>query len=333
MRFSIPRARLLRSFGAAFAVPIWLSPISAPAPAPVPQLAPVVVRAEPLPEAVSSHVVVISIDGLRPDAIRTFGAETLQRLMREGSYSLEARTILPSVTLPSHTSMLTGVGPEVHGITWNDNRVATEGRVAVPTIFAQAHEAGLSTAAIVSKGKFHHLLVPGMVDHVDAPEGNDKRFAHRTADQAVRYLETEKPNLMFVHFGEPDYAGHVFGWMGTAYGWAVRRADHAVERVLAAADRAFGEGNYTVILSADHGGHGRTHGTSDRRDVTIPWITWGKGVRAGSIIPAGIHTTDTAITALWLLGVEVPAPRTGRAVRSAFQVDETVLQPVLAARR
>ena len=65
---------------------------------------------------VTSHVVLVSIDGLRPDAIEAFGAGTLQRLMREGSYTLSATTILPSKTLPSHTSMLTGEDVDEHGI-------------------------------------------------------------------------------------------------------------------------------------------------------------------------------------------------------------------------
>ena len=63
--------------------------------------------------AIAQHVVVISIDGLRPDAIAASGAANLQRMMREGAYSLQARTIMPSRTLPSHTSMLTGVTPFV----------------------------------------------------------------------------------------------------------------------------------------------------------------------------------------------------------------------------
>lgn len=260
--------------------------------------------ASPVERALSEHVVVISIDGLRPDAIERFGAQTLQRLMREGSYSLAARTILPSITLPSHTSMLTGEEIETHGITWNDNRVESEGTVETPTILALARERGLRTAAFFSKGKFHHLLIPGSVDHAVAPEGNGKWLAGRTARHVEDHLEDARPNLLFVHIGDADFAGHTFGWMSPVYGWAVRHADGAVARVLAAADRAYGEGNYTVLLTADHGGHGRTHGSEDLRDVTIPWIAWGKGIRAdGMELPAGIHTTDTAATALRLLGL------------------------------
>src|SRR5947199_8963276 len=58
---------------------------------------------------ITDHVIVVSIDGLRPDAIDKFHARTLQRLMHEGRYSLHAQTIKLSLTLPSHTSVLTGV--------------------------------------------------------------------------------------------------------------------------------------------------------------------------------------------------------------------------------
>ncbi len=255
--------------------------------------------------ALSEHVIVISIDGLRPDAIERFGARALQRLAHEGSYSLEARTILPSITLPSHTSMLTGEGPETHGITWNDNRAEVEGTVHTPTVFSLAHARGLHTAAFFSKGKFEHLLIPGSVTYAVAPEGNGKWLAARTAGKVEAYLRTERPDLLFVHLGDTDYAGHAFGWMGMVYGWAVRHADGAVARVLAAADRAYGEGSYTVLVTADHGGHGRTHGTSAAVDVTIPWIAWGRGIRSGGVrLGAGIRTMDTAATALRLLGVE-----------------------------
>jgi arylsulfatase A-like enzyme len=268
--------------------------------------------------AVTDHVVIVSVDGLRPDAIARFKAATIGRIAREGSHSFAATTINPSKTLPSHTSMLTGEGPEEHGIEWNTNETDTHSHVAVPTVFALARERGLRTAAFFSKGKFNHLEVPGSLDHTQAPDGNGRWSAERTVRDVERYLAGTRPNLMFVHLGEPDYAGHLWGWMSWMYGRAVRTADAAVGRLLAAADRAYGAGNYTFILTADHGGHGRTHGSDRAEDVTIPWITWGKGVRAGTELPRGIRTMDTAGTALWLLGVGVPDGWSGVPVRNAF---------------
>ena len=274
-------------------------------------------RETPPAGAVTDHVIVISIDGLRPDAIERFGAKRLQRMLREGAWSLEAQTIYPSKTLPSHTSMLTGVPPEVHGVTWNSDETDVRGVVEVTTVFEAAKQAGLSTAAFFSKSKFHHLQKPGTLDHTQAPDGWVHLLASQTVEDVVRYLKFERPNLLFVHIAEPDYAGHTVGWMSGIYGWAVRRADAAVGEVLAAADRAYGRGNYTVVVTADHGGHGRDHGSADPRDMTIPWIAWGKGVRPGQL-PPGIRTMDTAATALWLLGVPIPEGWTGKPMAAAF---------------
>jgi predicted AlkP superfamily pyrophosphatase or phosphodiesterase len=268
----------------------------------------------------TDHVVIISLDGMRPDAIEKFGAKTLQRLMREGSYTLNAQTIMPSKTLPSHTSMLTGVGPEKHGITWNTEEMDEHGHVSVPTVFGIAKAAGMRTAAFFSKTKFHHLEAPATLDYVRSPKGGllTGRFtAERTAQFVEDYLESavEDPNLIFVHIGEPDYAGHFYGWMSGMYGKAVRLADQAVSDILDEANDRFGGGNYTVIVTADHGGHGKDHGSSDPRDTTIPWIAWGKGIQPGTTLPAGIKTMDTAATALWLLGIGTPEHWVGTAVR------------------
>lgn len=275
----------------------------------------------PLPVgALTHHVVVVSIDGLRPDAIPAAGARTLERLMREGAHATDARTIFPSFTLPSHTSMVTGVGPEVHGIDWNTNLTASHGVVGVPTMLEVAHEAGLHTAAFLGKRKLLHLLRPGSLDHALYPRTEAYLSADRVVEEAVRYLHFERPNLLFVHLPDPDLAGHLFRWRSLPYRWGVRRADQAVRALWEASQDAFGE-DFVLIVTADHGGHGRTHGTAREVDMHIPWIAWGRGVSPGAI-SASIHTYDTAATALWLLGVPVPAQWEGRPVRSAFSAPD-----------
>src|SRR3712207_9362467 len=92
-------------------------------------------------------------------------------MMREGAYSLDARTIMPSRTLPSHTSMITGVSPEVHGITWNDEQVDAQGRVRVATMFDMADSAPLKTAAFFGTAKLRHLIHGDTPDEVKAPRG------------------------------------------------------------------------------------------------------------------------------------------------------------------
>ncbi len=276
---------------------------------------------------VTNHVIIISIDGLRPDAIEQFRAPTLQRLMREGSYSRDAQTILPSTTLPSHTSMLTGVDVDVHGVTFNSDETGNVGPLQVPTVFSLAHAVGFRTAAFFGKSKLQHLHLPHTLDYVRSLEGRIAwtGSAKRTVDDVERHLATAGPNLVFVHLAETDYAGHFFGWMGRSYARAVQHVDQAVELLIDHATVRFGPSQYTVIITADHGGHGRTHGTADPVDTTIPWIVWGEGVRAGATL-GPVRTTDTAATALWLLGVTVPEAWSGRPVIEAF--DTTAVAPV-----
>jgi predicted AlkP superfamily pyrophosphatase or phosphodiesterase len=281
---------------------------------------------QPLPSGrVTNHVVIVSVDGLRPDAIEKFAPPTLQRLMREGTFAPDAQTILPSTTLPSHTSMLTGVDPSVHGVTWNAE-VPELGPVRVPTVFGLARAAGFRTAAFFGKSKLSHVHAHGTLDYAHS---FDSRLPWRgsgehTARLVGRHLARVRPSVLFVHLVETDFAGHLFGWMGRSYGRAVLETDAAVAALLAHAERYFGRGQYTVIVTADHGGHSRTHGTDLPEDTTIPWIVWGEGVRAGATLPFGIRTTDTAATVLWLLGVAVPAEWSGHPVTQAFDTAPAV---------
>jgi predicted AlkP superfamily pyrophosphatase or phosphodiesterase len=275
---------------------------------------------------VTDTVIVVSVDGLRPDAIETFKAPTLQRLIAEGSYTLAAKTILPSTTLPSHTSMLTGEPPERHGVYWNNTLDAKPGAIEIPTIFAVAHKHGYSTAAFFSKSKFSHLQQPGTLDYSQAPGGwFGKWSGAQTMQDVERHLLEAQPNLLFVHLTDPDTAGHSSGWMSAAYGQGVLKADTAVARLIKASDKAYGAGEYTLILTADHGGHGFDHGSDDPHDVTIPWIAWGEVVKPGQI-DTSVQTMDTASTALFLLGLERPAQWSSSPVLGAF-VTAVATQP------
>jgi hypothetical protein len=290
-----------------------LAPVFAPV---VPALSVPEARAQ-APAPLSRHVIVVSIDGLRADAIERAGARTMTGLRAAGSATLAAQTVLPSRTLPSHTSMLTGVVPETHGITWNSDRTDEVGTVGVPTIFDLAQQAGYHTAAFFSKEKFRHLVHEGSLNEARLPNFGVLPAA-RTVGEAVRYMRRERPNLLFVHIAEPDFLGHRLGWMSLLYRWSVREADAGVRELLAAANETFGEGNFTLIVTADHGGHGRDHGTDHALDTTIPWISYGRGVRPEHRIAGAVRTMDTAATVLRLMGVPVPQGWDGSPVEEAL---------------
>ena len=150
---------------------------------------------------------------------------TLKQLAAEGACTWTASTIFPSITLPSHTSMLTGVGPDKHHVLWNKWE-PRKGVVGVPTIFAEAKSAGFSTAMFVGKEKFRHLVQPGTVDEFEfgqvepgdnvtaeglKPKKSGTVVSRVVAKGAARYIVENKPNLCFIHFTDPDDTGHKYG--------------------------------------------------------------------------------------------------------------------------
>jgi arylsulfatase A-like enzyme len=256
------------------------------------------------PPVAPRQLVLVSIDGLRGDAAQA-AAPNLGALARRGAATFRAQTVIPSITLSAHASMLSGETPAVHGMTWGDwdPRQAT---IPVPTILTIAREAGLGTAMVVGKPKLAYLNPPGSTD-VFVVCGNDDDVATRALVEI--HAGT---HLVFVHLPDTDLAGHKYGWMTPQYLAALARADAALGRLVAAV-----RPTTTFIVTADHGGHGRDHGAASAADVTIPWVIAGPGVRPQALATT-VRVFDTAPTAAVVLGLPVPAWMEGRPVLEAL---------------
>jgi arylsulfatase A-like enzyme len=271
------------------------------------------------------YVFIISYDQGNPSLIEQTVLPTFHDLEANGARAAEAYTIVPPLTLPSHTSMLTGVGVQKHQITWNDYR-PTNGIVTVPTIFSLAKERGFRTAMFVGKEKFKHLELPGTIDELVWPQPDDD--AKSVARVFAAEFGKTKPNLCFIHFRDPDTVGHKTGAYSKEKVQALKDCDHALKTIKDAIAAAGVLDQSVIILTADHGSHDSkdkegkaigTHGDARPEDVLIPWVAWGKGVKQGYTITAPVVQYDTAATALWLLKVPLPEHFWGRPVVSAFK--------------
>jgi hypothetical protein len=268
--------------------------------------------AVPLPVAAATppplpKVALISIDGLRADALAKAQAPQIRKLMARGVYTLAGRTVLPAMTLPAHTSMLTGLDPSVHKILWDDYK-PDQGTITAPTIFAIAKAAGKRTVAVVGKEKFRTLASPGTIDSFVFVTSGDAEVANQAIIEAGVGFD-----LLFVHLPDVDLTGHAESWMSPAYMAAVEAADTAVGRLVAALPR-----QTTVIVTADHGGKGRTHGIDIPEDLTVPWVIAGGKVPARGEMSGKLNEVDSAATALWVLGLKLPDGCGARVVQDAF---------------
>lgn len=276
----------------------------------------------PLPAV--EHVLIVSIDGLRPDLALRADAPHLREMLRQGAYTFWARTTAVSITLPSHTSMLTGVVPGKHGIEWNRDLPFKEPVYPrVPTVFELATQAGYTAAMVAGKSKFCALAKPGTVTWAEYPKEGQGVSNEWVAAAAIKLIETKKPDLIFVHFPETDGVGHARGWGSPEQIACIEKTDRQLGLVFDALERAGLRSSTFVVVTADHGGAGLTHGADDPRSRHIPWIAVGPGVRQGfdltQLAELEVRTEDTCATACYLLGLPLPSYFDGKPVKAAFE--------------
>lgn len=266
----------------------------------------------PTPAPHASRVLILSIDGLRPDAILSAPMPNLLNLMQtSAAYTLNAQTVYPSVTLVSHSSMLVGVCPSKHGVDWNDY-IPERGYAIGTDIFDLAHAAGLQTVMYVGKEKLRQITEPSSTDIFKYINDRDLVIA----DDLIADFPQDF-GLLFIHFPLVDGMGHEHGWMSPEQLSVAYRADEALGNILAELDARDLRDETLIIITADHGGHDTTHGSSMPVDMTIPWIASGPGIQP-KVLTTQVHTMDTAATAAFVLGLPIPPEWDGVPVYEAF---------------
>jgi predicted AlkP superfamily pyrophosphatase or phosphodiesterase len=273
--------------------------------------------------AAVEHVLVIGCDGLGSLAFNPSNAPVMHRLMREGSWTLRARGVMPTSSSPNWASMIMGAGPEQHGITsneWETNRfeipALEKGPDGLfPTMFRSVREARRKAgiAVVHDWDGFGRLVERRSVDLVAHVKGSPL-----TATAAADVIRTNRPTLLFVHFDDVDHAGHTFGWKSPQYSKSVDMVDTLNGDLMKALKDAGIADSTLVLITADHGGVGTKHGGPTIEELEIPWIVHGPGVARGHEIRGPVNTYDTAPTVLHALKIKAPGAWIGRPVREAF---------------
>lgn len=270
------------------------------------------------------HVILIGIDGFGAYALPDADMPVLKQLMSTGSWSLKARSVLPSSSAVNWASMLMGAGPTLHGYTEWDSKTpeipsATTNVYSVfPGIFGllKQQKPQYKSAVIYNWGGIGYLFEKKAVDIVihDDEAGGDF-----FADTAAAIIKKEKPNLTFIHLSEPDGVGHNIGHRTPEYYEELKRVDRRIGTIVQSVKDAGIEKETIIIISADHGGKGKGHGGKSLDEVLIPWIINGPKVRSGNEIKDVIITYDTAATLAYIFGLKVPQAWRGKPVTAVFK--------------
>jgi predicted AlkP superfamily pyrophosphatase or phosphodiesterase len=274
----------------------------------IPEAAAPAARVEP-----GARVLAISVDGLNPTAIRRLGTErapVLNRLVAEGAATLNARTAREmTVTLPNHTTMVTGRRIDAarggHGVDWNDDlrgrTVQAAAGEPVASVFTAVADGGGESSVFAGKSKFSLFKRswPAAVDRLTIDEQPARLVRAARAE-----LVNDDRELTFLHLALPDAAGHDRGFMSPAYLHAVARTDRLIGLMVRAIEKhADLASEVTVVLTADHGGRGPSHGDATKPfNYRIPFLAWGADVETGDLYamnpqranPRGVRTTYAA---------------------------------------
>ena len=271
------------------------------------------------------RVVVIGLDGLSPDGIQKAATPVLDSLMKNGSYSMRAKAVFPSSSSPNWASMITGTSPAHHEIWSNDwkrtdiaDKAYCGGQKGqlYPTIFRAVREQNKDTkiACFYDWDDFGRLLEDDVCTVKVDGKGEDD-----TATQAADYIAANAPLFTFIHLDHVDHAGHDAGHGTSVYYQSVSKADSLIGKIMNAI-RATGKANETVVLiTADHGGVGKSHGGHSAAEMTIPWIISGKGIKKNHELSTPIDTFDTAVTVARVLNVKPFDCWTGKAIVEALR--------------
>ena len=238
----------------------------------------------------------ISLDGLHPDYIERatqLGVRlpTLGALVKEGAFG-SVRGVFPTVTYPSHATLVTGVSPARHGITFNTTFDPLDRNgggwfwytsdLKVPALWDIAKQRRLKTAnvhwpvtvgAAIDLNIPQHwnrgtpddrkllgaLTTPGLLPSLEKElgpyaDGIDESMAgdENRARFVIRLLEREKPDIMWAYFTALDHEQHETAPFSKSAIGILEKIDGIVGQVVQAARRASG-GKATIVVVSDHG--------------------------------------------------------------------------------
>jgi arylsulfatase A-like enzyme len=261
------------------------------------------------------RVVLVVLDGLRPDAIDAFDLVHIRRLAANGASTYSGRTVTPSITAAAMTTLLTGLTPARHGIVSERFHIPrVRGSVyPLPRILAAA---GYPTEAFVGALP---PLYRGLASRIGRYLGIDRTRcagagAQEILAEATAALTTRRRGLFLLHWPDADRAGHAHGWMSREYAAGARALDAAMAALVKLLQPD--DGHTLLIALADHGGGGvvpTDHESDHPADWTIPIMISGCGVRPGDLCDAAT-LVDIPATVLGACGISVPAGYEGRPI-------------------
>lgn len=255
------------------------------------------------------QVLLVLIDGLRPDAITKKYCPIIYSLAESGVCAKNAFTLNPPITLPSILSMFYSADSSEHGIVHNN---WDEYSCKKPSLMKVLEGQGYKTAFINSWPTFYRLRTQ-FTEYILAGEGTeDPKDDLVVAEIAEKYIQKNGLDFLVVYFGGVDILGHKHGWMSEEYLNQVGVIDKFLGDILKKAHP-----DCTTFIVSDHGGEDYNHDNAlSDKIMRITWIAQGTKIKKGYILEKNITHLDLAPTITGMYSIEADLLWAGESVAS-----------------
>lgn len=209
---------------------------------------------------------------------------------------MNGKSVFPSITLPCHLSLFYSIPPERHG-TVNNTYVPPVHPVT--GLFEAAKAAKKTCSMFYGWHPLRNICREGTLRNAEYCDAYSRENSDAyLTERALCCLKEQKPDLCFLYLVETDEkGGHDHGWMSDSY---LRQISNAVDQIKKTVEE-FGS-QYQILITADHGGHDRCHGTDLPEDMTIPILFLGNRFTPGEA-KEEISILDLTPTAADILGI------------------------------
>jgi len=271
----------------------------------------------------TKRVILIGIDGVSAEAFQYSNTPEINKLISRGAISVKTRGVMPTVSAPNWATILSGAGPEQHGVTSNNWSLANQG--FEPTV---KDADGYFTSIFTLIRKQMPKAVTAMFYDWDwlGTFVNKKLISREQYIQghvmvtsiAMNFIKKEKPVFTFIYYGYPDHVGHTKGFNTREYYESISEIDTEIGKIVTDLQDSKLIQNTTLIITSDHGGVAYGHGGESMIELEVPWIITGPGIKKNALLDLPNDHSNTALTISRILGLKTPAEWIGRPVNEAF---------------
>lgn len=267
-------------------------------------------------------VLIVAIDGLRPDALLVANAPNLHAWIEQGAYSLDAQCEDITISGPNWSSILHGVHRDKHRVTnnnYSENRLRR-----YPDLFAriEAQSPARNTYRVLTWREAERNQPTGAdfaIYRSYERDGDEKATADIAALLSGTHPDYEAdPDVLFVFYSDVDVAGHSYGFHPSKrrYVEEIEDVDRQIGIIMDAmrARSTYPTEEWLIVLTSDHGGAADgSHGGGTPEKRTIPFVVSGPSAMPGPVFPQA-RNVDVTRTVLAFLGIADDAVLDGHVV-------------------